>query len=102
MPSEFVVTTANLLQSCVPLLSLVAYLPQWKKLITTKSSADISLQSWLIWTASSVFAVFYAMVQFQVTGSGAALVFSSLSGLVFIIITVYLVQIYRAESRDYS
>jgi uncharacterized protein with PQ loop repeat len=36
---------AGTLQSAVPVISLIAYLPQWKKLIDTKSSRDLSLRS---------------------------------------------------------
>ena len=97
MPSEIVITTANFLQSCIPLLSLSAYIPQWKKLIATKSSKDISLRAWLIWSVSASIAVFYAIIQYQITGKGAALVFSSIAIFSFVVITVYLVVIYRKQ-----
>jgi len=96
MNTEVMIMIANILQGWgVPLLSLVAYIPQWQKLVKTKSSEDISLKSWLIWTASTCFAVFYAVVQYLVTGQGWALIFSSVTGLLFILVTVYLVMIYR-------
>lgn len=96
MNTEVMIMVANILQGWgVTLLSLVAYIPQWQKLIKTKSSEDISLKSWLIWTASTSFAVFYAVVQYWVNGHGAALVFSSVTGLLFILVTVYLVLVYR-------
>ena len=52
MPAERTVIIANFLQGCSPLLSLFAYLPQWRKIIANKSSRDISLTSWLVWLLS--------------------------------------------------
>jgi uncharacterized protein with PQ loop repeat len=95
MALETLGTAANFLQSCVPLLSLSAYIPQWRRLVKTKSSADISIHSWLIWCFSGSFALFYAFVQYQITGTGAALVFSTSSALLFVFVTVFLVFIYR-------
>ena len=99
MPSEAVVNTANLLQSCIPILSLSAYLPQWRKLIVTESSKDISLRAWLLWSVTGSFSCFYAVVQYQVTGRGIALIFSSTSSLAFILGTVYLIMIFRRRGR---
>jgi uncharacterized protein with PQ loop repeat len=95
MPSQTIIDSANILQSCIPLLSLSAYLPQWHKIVTTKSSRDISLRAWLIWSFSSSIAVYYAVVQYLVTGQGAALMFSSSVLLVFVIVTACLVVNYR-------
>jgi uncharacterized protein with PQ loop repeat len=99
MPTERIIIIANFLQGCVPLLSLGAYLPQWKKLITTKSSKDISLSSWLIWTVSSAIAIFYAVIQYNVTGKGTALIFSSVFTLVFVLITIGLIVFYRKDGQ---
>ncbi len=95
MLSDSVVAAANFLQGSIPLLSLSAYLPQWKKIVATKSSKDISLQSWLLWSVSAAIAVFYAVAQYQTTGHGTALVFSSTVNFLFVVITVYLLVIYR-------
>ena len=84
MPSEAIITSANLMQSAVPFLSLLAYLPQWKKIIVRKSSKDVSLAAWLLWVVTSAIAVFYAVVQLLVTGQGTALVFSSAVSLLFV------------------
>jgi uncharacterized protein with PQ loop repeat len=81
---------------CLPLLSLVAYLPQWKKIIADKSRKDISLTSWLV---SSSIAIFYAVIQYQVTGKGTGLIFSSVLILVFVIITVCLIALYRKDDK---
>jgi uncharacterized protein with PQ loop repeat len=97
MLSDSVVAAASFMQGSIPLLSLSAYLPQWKKIVATKSSKDISLQSWLLWSVSAAIAVFYAVAQYQTTGKGTALVFSSSVNLIFVIVTVYLLVIYRKQ-----
>jgi len=95
MPAQKIVIAANFLQGCVPLLGLVAYLPQWKKIIANRSSRDISLTSWLVWLLSSAIAIFYAVIQYQVTGKGTALIFSSMITIVFVFITVCLIAFFR-------
>jgi len=99
MPAEKVVIVANFLQGCVPLLGLFAYFPQWKKIVANKSSKDISLTSWLVWLLSSAIAIFYAVIQYQITGKGTALIFSSVLALVFVFITVCLIALYRKGGR---
>ena len=99
MPAERVVIVANFLQGCSPLLSLFAYLPQWRKIIANKSSRDISLTSWLVWLISSAIAIFYAVIQYQVTGKGTALIFSSVLVLIFVIITVCLIALHRKGDK---
>ncbi|ODS25017.1 hypothetical protein AB835_00485 [Candidatus Endobugula sertula] len=95
MSLELVVISANILQGSIPVLSLVAHFPQWKKLVSNKSSNDISLRSWTIWTISALISIFYAVVQYYVTGSGITLVFSNISVLACVLITIYLVLLYR-------
>lgn len=95
MPSETVVTVASGLQSCIPFLSLSAYVPQWRKLMVTKSSKDISLRAWLLWSLAGFISCFYAIVQYLVTGRGLPLVFSTATSTIFIVATVYLILSYR-------
>jgi uncharacterized protein with PQ loop repeat len=96
MPSEITIAAADLLQSCVPVLSLTAYVPQWLRLVKNKSSTDMSLRAWILWSVSSSFALFYAVVQYQVTDRGLALVFSSTAALAFILATIFLIFRYRS------
>jgi uncharacterized protein with PQ loop repeat len=84
------------MQSAVPFLSLMAYIPQWRKIVTRKSSKDVSLAAWLLWIVTASIAVFYAVVQLMVTGQGLALVFSSSVTLLFVATTFILVFVYRA------
>lgn len=95
MPSDGVVMAANICQSVVPLISLLAYIPQWVKILRARSSASISLRSWCAWTLSSSFALFYAIVQLLLNHRGWALIVSSGVGLLFVISTLILVMKYR-------
>lgn len=97
MPPEFVVAAANVCQLAVPVISLSAYLPQWIKLVRTRSSRDISLRSWCLWTVSAAFALFYAVVQLLLNGRGWPLVVSTLLGFFFILFTLVLILRYRLK-----
>lgn len=99
MLPELVVTSANLCQTAVPFIALSAYLPQWIQLVRTRSSRDISLRSWCIWTLSSLFSLFYAVIQLRLNGRGWPLVFSTGVGLASVILTVTLVLRYRPKPR---
>ncbi len=100
MPAQRTGIIANFLQGCSPLLSLFAYLPQWEKIVANKSSKDICLTSWLVWLVSSSIAIFYVVIQYQVTGRGTALIFSSVLVLVFVFVTVCLIAFYRKADRS--
>jgi uncharacterized protein with PQ loop repeat len=95
MPAESVVQAANVCQLAAPFVSLVAYFPQWMKLVRTKSSESISIRSWCGWVVSSVFALFYAVVQLLLNGNGWALVISALLALIFVVFTLFLTVKYR-------
>lgn len=96
MPSPVVVLTANLLQASIPFFSLAAYIPQWLKLRRLQSSTNLSLLSWLTWTLTSLFALFYALVRHAETGNAWALVFSTSMNLCFVVTTVLLILHYRS------
>ncbi|MBM5570583.1 MULTISPECIES: PQ-loop domain-containing transporter [Deefgea] len=93
--NRLVLEGASYLQFCVGLLSLLAYIPQWKLMYSTKSSRNVSLGSWAIWSISSLIATFYALVQVVANGRGWALVFSASSNLLFVIVTLCLIAKYR-------
>ncbi len=95
MLPESVITSANVCQMAVPVIALSAYLPQWVQLVRTRSSRDISLRSWCIWTLSSFFGLFYAIVQLLLNGRGWPLVLSTAISLVSVLLTVSLVLRYR-------
>ena len=86
---------ANAAQSCVPILSLCAYVPQWRKVLQTRSSGSISLISWAIWTTSYSIAVFYSTTLLLVTGRGVPLVVTTSVGLTCVLLTMALVWRFR-------
>ncbi|MBA3028288.1 MAG: hypothetical protein FP816_05655 [Desulfobacteraceae bacterium] len=100
MPSDILVTSANICQLIVPLLSLSAFLPQWAQLFRTKSSEDISLSAWILWSVSSLLALFYAVVQLLLNGRGWPLVISSVFGLIAVLLTVIMILQYRSARRS--
>lgn len=95
MVSSVLIDVANILQSSVPLISLFAYIPQWRKLYKSKSSNDIAIEAWWLWTLSSSFALFYAIVHQLNTGAALALLFSCSVNLFFVVITLFMVFLYR-------
>jgi uncharacterized protein with PQ loop repeat len=98
--SSLVVESANILQLAVPAIALVAYVPQWVKICHTRSSVDISLRAWCLWTVSSVFALYYAVVQLLQHGQGWPLVVSAAIGLSAVLLTVVLVLRYRPRRKS--
>ena len=100
-PLEQLMSVASVAESCVPALSLLAYVPQWRKLMQSRDSSSISLASWVIWAVSYVIAIFYAVTLLLVTGRGWPLVATTSLGLCFVLITIALVSRYREpEGRD--
>jgi uncharacterized protein with PQ loop repeat len=92
---ESLIEAADACQFAVPFISLSAYLPQWTRIVRTRSSAAISARSWAAWSFSSAFALFYAVVQLLRNGTGWALVLATSLGLVFVLFTLYLVLRFR-------
>ena len=86
---------AGAAQSCVPVLSLCAYVPQWRKLLKTRSSGSISLISWAIWTGSYSIAVFYSSILLKVTGRGLPLVVTTSVGLGCVLLTMAMIWRFR-------
>jgi uncharacterized protein with PQ loop repeat len=86
---------ANVAESLVPVISLVAYIPQWRHLMRTRDSRGISLSSWGIWALAYAISVFYASVLLAVTGMGLPLLLGTSFGLLFVLITMVLAWLYR-------
>lgn len=99
MPATPVIIAADLMQISVPFLTLVAYLPQWMRLVKTKSSEDFSLHAWALWAVSTGFGMFYAIVQLQVNGQGWPLVIAATASFLFIVFTVGLVAYYKQRHK---
>lgn len=99
MVPEPIVQLANLLQTSVPVLSLLAYFPQWSKIIRSRTSTAISARSWLLWGCTGAFTLFYAIVQLLLNDRGWPLVISSVTGLVFVLLTLLLILKYRPRPQ---
>ena len=52
----------NILLGIVSICTFTSYLPQTLKLIKTKKSEDLSIQSWILWVVSSVSYTLYAVI----------------------------------------
>jgi uncharacterized protein with PQ loop repeat len=90
---------AGAAQSLIPIISLCAYVPQWRKLYQTRNSGAISLASWGLWAVSYSIAVFYSAMLLLVTGHGIPLVVTTTAGLCFVLFTMVLVWRFRDRTR---
>jgi len=97
---ETLMLVAGTAESIVPLLSLVAYIPQWRKLYQTRNSGPLSMISWVIWALSYAIAVFYSIVLLSVTGRGWPLLVTTVSGLLMVLYTMILIWRFRDRSCD--
>lgn len=52
----------NVLLGIVSLCTMISYLPQTLKLIKTKKSNDLSVNSWILWVISSLSYTLYAII----------------------------------------
>lgn len=52
----------NVLLGIVSICTMISYLPQAIKLIKTKKSSDLSINSWILWVFSSVSYTLYAIL----------------------------------------
>lgn len=52
----------NILLGIVSICTMISYLPQTIKLIKTKKSSDLSINSWILWVVSSFSYTLYAIL----------------------------------------
>ncbi|MCI8344682.1 MAG: hypothetical protein HFJ42_01690 [Clostridia bacterium] len=52
----------NILLGIVSICTMISYLPQTIKLIKTKKSNDLSINSWILWVTSSFSYTLYAVL----------------------------------------
>lgn len=52
----------NILLGIVSLCTMISYLPQTIKIIRTKKSDDLSINSWILWVISSLSYTLYAII----------------------------------------
>ena len=52
----------NVLLGIVSICTFISYFPQTIKLLKTKKSEDLSIQSWILWVVSSISYTIYAVI----------------------------------------
>ena len=81
----------NILLGIVSFCTFISYLPQTIKLIKTKSSKDLSVQSWILWVTSSLSYTLYAIL----VSKDKMLIFETCLELFFCILILILAIVYR-------
>ena len=97
--SDLILNIANLLQASLAGLTLFAVLPQWLEIRNNKSSANISLASWVVWSLASLVSVFYSSCQVYFIGSGHALLLTTTVSLLCNVYTVYLIIAFGKKAK---
>lgn len=99
MTNEQLAIVANILQLSVIAISLVAFIPQWRRILRTKSSEGISHCTWYLWNVATIFGFIYALINYHITGWGMSLIVATGVNVVFRMITLTLVIIFQVKSR---
>lgn len=81
----------NVLLGIVSLCTLISYLPQTIKLIKTKKSSDLSINSWILWVVSSLSYTLYAFI----CSKDFMLIFETTLELFFCLLILLLAVKYR-------
>ena len=81
----------NILLGIVSICTFISYFPQTVKLIKTKKSNDLSIQSWILWVTSSLAYTIYAII----VSKDFMLIFETSLELTFCIIILILAIKYR-------
>ena len=85
----------NILLGIVSICTFISYFPQTIKLIKTKKSNDLSIQSWILWVTSSLAYTIYAIV----VSKDFMLIFETSLELSFCLIILILTVYYRKNSN---
>jgi len=81
----------NTLLGIVSFCTFVSYFPQTVKLIKTKKSSDLSIQSWILWLTSSIAYTIYAII----ISKDTMLIFETGLELFFCLLILILAIMYR-------
>ena len=81
----------NILLAIVSICTFISYFPQTVKLIKTKKSNDLSIQSWILWVTSSLAYTIYAII----VSDDFMLIFETSLELAFCLIILILAIKYR-------
>lgn len=84
----------NILLSIVSACTFISYFPQILKLLKTKSSNDLSINSWVLWVISSTAYTLYAIIV-----RDACMIFQTSLELFFCLTILLLAVIYR-KNKD--
>ena len=95
MNLEQLLIFANILQSLIILITLLANIPQWLIILRRKDSGNLSVSSWIMWFLGSLFALFYAGVNHCVYQNNLSLLITSAITLICNSYTIYLIRKYR-------
>ncbi len=97
MSSDNLLLLADFFQGFTIILTLFAYIPQWRRIWLNRSSENISIRSWVIWSFSSAMAWFYALCGYYINGVGGVLFLTSTLNLIFILATLAIVYAFRCR-----
>lgn len=86
----------NILFGIVTLCTFISYYPQAKKLIKTKKSADLSINSWILWVVSSLSYTLYAIL----VSKGYMIILETSLELIFCITILFLAVKYRTNGKE--
>ena len=85
----------NILLGIVSLCTMISYIPQTIKLIKTKESDDLSINSWILWVISSLAYTLYAVI----CSNDFMLIFETSLELFFCLLILMLAVRYRTSTR---
>ncbi len=86
----------NILLGIVSICTMISYLPQTIKLIKTKKSSDLSINSWILWGVSSLSYTLYAVLY----SNDFMLIFETLLELFFCLLILLLGVKYRNNKGE--
>lgn len=81
----------NILLGIVSFCTFISYFPKTVKLIKTKNSNDLSIQSWILWVTSSFSYTLYAII----ISKDLMLIFETCLELFFCVLILTLAILYR-------
>jgi uncharacterized protein with PQ loop repeat len=97
---EIMLAIAGVLQGSLAVVTIAAVLPQWLKLYRTRTSQDISVLSWLIWTLASLVSLFYATCQVCFLSVGHSLLIATATSVVTNVVTLVIILAFRSSTQE--
>lgn len=97
-----ILNIADIAQIGITVLNFCAYPAQWRQLLKRKSSADISLSSWVIWLFSCLLAQFYAWTNYLTHGHNFALIVGDTCSLLCVGSTIGLIVWFKKGNEHSS